>query len=75
MSHDTVWIPSVPLPFLGFRSNRCVSCGAKFTGTNRGHDYELHWRREHEKDDPVASAVLMEVTRDEAVRIYEEVAR
>jgi hypothetical protein len=72
---DTVWIPSVPLPFLGVMSNRCVSCGAKFTGRDRGHEYELHWRRTHEKDDPMASEVLMEVTREQAARIYEEVAR
>lgn len=69
-SDQTVWIPSVPLPLMGWRIDRC-QCGAKFRGKGRRGAYELHWRREHERDDP--GFAQMGVTRAEAERIYAEV--
>lgn len=70
---DTVWIPAVPVPFLlGVMTNRCM-CGEKFRGRGRGHDYEMHWRRVHERDH--SDGVMMEVPREKAARIYEEVAK
>lgn len=69
---DTVWIPVVPLPLMGWRTDRC-KCGKKFRGKNRKAAYELHYRREHHRSDPDPNAAQMEVTRDEARRIYAEV--
>jgi hypothetical protein len=66
-ARDIVWIPSVPLPLLGWRADTC-QCGAKFRGKGRRARYELHWRREHEPDDPGFSQ--MGVSRVEAQRIY-----
>jgi hypothetical protein len=66
---DRVWIPAIPLPFLGWRTDRCM-CGQKFRGKNRRAAYELHYRRVHEQADPNA---LMEVSRVEAMLIYERV--
>lgn len=68
---EKVWIPAVPLPFMGWRTDRCF-CGARFRGKNRRAAYELHFRRVHERHDANAN-VLMEVTREEAERIYAEV--
>lgn len=65
---DTVWIPAVPLPFLGWRTDRCV-CGKKFRGKGRKAAYELHYRRVHEREHE--SVALMEVERVEAKRIYD----
>jgi hypothetical protein len=60
----------VPLPFLGWRTDRCT-CGKKFRGKNRRAAYELHYRRTHEREHE--SFALMEVDRAEAKRIYDEV--
>jgi hypothetical protein len=84
---DTVWIPAVPLPYLGWRRVRCASCGERFRGprlsrtaTALAHAlaaYELHWRRVHEvhpsKQPPDEEQVLMGVLRAEARRIYAQV--
>lgn len=73
MSTDTVWIPAVPLPFRGFRTDRCM-CGAKFRGKGAKAAYELHYRREHQRDDAAeGDGVQVAVTRAEARRIYAEV--
>lgn len=74
MSEEKVWIPAVPLPFFRgwrYRVEQCV-CGATFRGKTRRHDYELHYRREHESRD-TQEGVMMEVPLSEAVRIYNEV--
>jgi hypothetical protein len=44
---DIVWIPAVPLPMLGWRTDRC-KCGQRFRGKNRRAEYELHYRAEHQ---------------------------
>lgn len=64
---DTVWIPAVPLPLIGWRTDRCY-CGAKFSGRGRRERYEIHYRHEHEPGSD--RNVLMEVSRAEADRIY-----
>jgi hypothetical protein len=69
---DTVWIPAVPLPLMGWRADRCV-CGQRFRGRNRRAAYELHYRRAHQRGDSNGGDVQMEVTRAEAQRIYAEV--
>lgn len=74
---DIVWIPSVPLPLLGWRTDECW-CGQKFRGKKRRAAYELHYRREHMGDDrvdpgPNSGYVDVAVTRAEARRIYAEV--
>jgi len=77
MSDDMVWIPSVPLPFLGRWTDTC-KCGQKFRGRQRRAAYELHYRRAHLRDDRVEAGPNsgysdMAVTRAEAKRIYAEV--
>ena len=69
---EIVWIPAVPLPFQGWRTDRCV-CGAKFRGRNRRAAYELHYRRTHERADSNGNKVQMSITRAEARAIYAEV--
>jgi hypothetical protein len=74
---DIVWIPAVPLPLLGWRTDRC-QCGKRFRGKSRRATYELHYRREHMSDDraeagPDSGYADMAVTRAEAERIYDEV--
>jgi hypothetical protein len=71
-ARDTVWIPAVPLPFLGWRTDRCM-CGQKFRGKNRRAAYELHYRRAHQRGDTSDTQAFMEVERSEAQRIYAEV--
>lgn len=68
---DAVWIPSVPLPFMGLFSERCM-CGERFRGKDRRSKYELHFRRVHEQFVNVGMAQMC-VTREEAERIYREV--
>jgi len=68
MTAEMVWIPAVPLPLMGWRTDRCGECGAKFRGRDRRHRYEIHYRRLHERHD---SDTMMEVTREEAQRIYD----
>jgi hypothetical protein len=67
-----VWIPAVPLPFLGWRTDRC-KCGQKFRGKNRRAAYELHYRRAHQRSDTNGNEPLMAVSRVEAMLIYERV--
>jgi hypothetical protein len=72
---DTVWIPAVPLPLAGLLVDMC-HCGETFFSFRRAkrrHAYELHYRRRHEPIDPIASRAQIEVTREEAERIYAEV--
>ncbi len=69
---ETVWIPAVPLPLQGWRTDRC-SCGQRFRGKDRRHAYELHYRRDHQRGDTAENEAQMEVTRAEARRIYAEV--
>lgn len=69
---DTVWVPAVPLPFLGWRTDRC-SCGAKFRGRGRKHAYEIHYRRAHQRCDAPEDQVMMSMDRDQARLLYEEV--
>ena len=69
---DRVWIPSVPLPFQGWRTDRC-SCGAKFRGRGRRHAYEIHYRREHQRGDTANDQAMMEISRAEAQALYAEV--
>lgn len=74
-SDERVWIPAVPMPFLGWWTDRCM-CGRKFRGKNRRPAYELHYRREHAgkiASDGTSNDPLMQVTRAEAERIYAEV--
>lgn len=67
---DVVWIPAVPLPLMGLRTDTC-SCGRKFRGRGRRARYELHWRRVHEPDGD--GSAQMGVPRAEAERIYRKV--
>lgn len=68
---DTVWIPAVPLPFLGWRTDTCMSCGQKFKGRNRRGAYQLHYRRCHEERERAREdQTQIGVTRAEAERIY-----
>lgn len=69
---EIVWIPSVPLPLFGWRTDRC-SCGMRFRGRGRQAAYELHYRREHQRGDTNLDAPQVGVTRAEAKRIYAEV--
>lgn len=70
---DTVWIPAVPLPLQGWRTDRC-SCGERFRGKERRERYELHWRLFHEPDLPVdGPQCSMGVSRAEAEEIYQRV--
>ncbi len=76
---EIVWIPVVPLPFMGVYTDKC-SCGRRFRSFNRRkrrQAYEDHWRREHEHErDPDLSKpqARMGVTRREAERIYARLA-
>lgn len=65
-----VWIPVVPLPLMGWRTDRCM-CGAKFRGRYRRELYELHYRSEHEDPD---SPDQVCVTPAKAAAIYQAVA-
>lgn len=73
---DIVWIPAVPLPLFGLFTDYC-SCGRKFRSFDRAKRrdaYELHWRREHEKDAVHDfGSVTVAVTRWEADQIYARV--
>lgn len=69
---EIVWIPAVPLPLMGWRTDRCM-CGTKFRGKQRRAAYELHYRRAHQRDDEAGDQVRMGVPRAEARRIYAEV--
>lgn len=75
MREDTVWIPAVPLPLMGWRTDQCVNCGVKFRGKTRRHDYEIHFRRAHQRasNTPASETVLMEVSRTYADMLYAEV--
>jgi len=67
---DIIYIAAVPLPFLGWRTDRC-SCGKKFRGKNRQWEYEIHYRREHQNGDlNFANDVQRSITRAEADRLY-----
>jgi hypothetical protein len=69
---DTVWIPVVPLPLQGWRTDRCT-CGEKFRGKGRKAAYELHFRRVHLRNDLPDDWPQAGVPRVEAQRIYAEV--
>lgn len=70
---ETVWIPAVPLPLLGWRTDRCF-CGAKFRGKGRKRAYEIHYRRAHQRDDmDPDQTVLMSMPREQARLLYLEV--
>lgn len=70
--YDIVWIPAVPLPFLGWRTDRC-KCGQRFRGKGRRAAYELHFRRVHFRNDLPNDWPQAGVARAEAQRIYAEV--
>ena len=66
-----VWVPGIPLPFLGLLAYRCGKCGRRFCRLRRGARlrYERHYVAEHapRSDDPVQD--LMEVTRERALEL------
>jgi len=67
-----VWIPAVPLPLQGWRTDRC-GCGKKFRGRDRRAAYEMHWRVEHEPS--VDGCAQTETSWEDAYRIYYEVEK
>lgn len=70
---DVVWIPAVPLPFMGWRTDRCA-CGMRFRGRRHRARYELHWRLVHEGEVDRSGGAVVGVTRAEARSIYAQAA-
>jgi uncharacterized C2H2 Zn-finger protein len=66
---EMVWIPAVPLPWLGVASVRCGQCGERFWFRDRRKRYERHFLRRHGHD-PRNQQSQRGVSVEEAKRIY-----